>query len=413
VQRIVNSWKTAMTAHPHAFSRTTPPSGSTLFAQGLRPFFLGAGVHAVVVMAGWIAVLATGAWPDHAGDMVAWHGHEMLFGFAAAAIAGFLLTAVPNWTGSRGYAGAGLAALFTLWLAGRLAVSPLLAVPPAPAALLDVAFFPAVAALVLPSIIQARNRRNYVFLGLLSLLTVGSAFYHLDRLGLVPGAWAWGQAVALHGVLFMVALIGGRIVPSFTSSTLRRQGRALEIKPGGRVDRLALGLLPLLAVLDLADPDGVATGVVALLAGLVHGLRLSRWHGVKTLGQPILWVLHLAYLWIPAGLLLKAAWVLVGAEVGMAWVHALTIGAFATMILAVMSRAALGHTGREIVAARPTVAAYLLVTGAALARVAAPLFPDMGTAYAVAGALWIAAFSLFTLVYAPILLRPRADGRPG
>jgi len=402
-----------MTAQFHDLTRRGDPARFALFAHGFRPFFLGAGIHAVVTVAVWILVLRTGMWPAAGGDPVAWHTHEMLFGFTAAAIAGFLLTAVPNWTGSRGHAGPKLAALFTLWVAGRLALSPLLPVPASLAAVVDVAFFPALAAMVLPSILIARNKRNYVFLGMLILLTLGSALFHLDRLDRLPGAWATGRLLTVDVVLLMVALIGGRIVPSFTSSALRREGRAVEIPPGGLVDKAALGLLIVLAVADLVRPEGAAAGFLALAAGIAHAVRLGRWHGLKTLRQPILWVLHLAYAWIPVGLLLKAAWLLAGVEVGVAWMHAITMGAFATMILAVMSRAALGHTGRALVAAPSTVAAYILVTLATVARLAAPLIGDVGTAYAVAGTLWVVAFALFIRVYAPILTRPRTDGRPG
>ncbi|MFV3131584.1 NnrS family protein [Niveispirillum sp. KHB5.9] len=390
-----------------------PPARLALFAYGFRPFFLAAGLHAVAAVTSWLIVLRTGARPQGLGDPVAWHAHEMLFGFAAAAIAGFLLTAVPNWTGERGFAGGRLMALAGLWLAGRLALNPLAPLPAVPAAIIDLAFFPSLAALVLPSIIKARTKRNYVLVLLLGFLTVAGALYHLDRLNLLAGAWTHGKALGIGMVLLMVSLIGGRIVPSFTSSALRRIGRPVEIAPFGWVDRAALAGIVLMVVADMVQPDGILPGIAALVAAIAHGLRLSRWHGLKTLGQPILWVLHLAYAWIPVGLLLKAAWLLVGIGLGQAWTHAITAGAFATMILAVMSRAALGHTGRDIVAARPTVATYLLLTLAAGVRVAAPVLPDPMLAHAIAGTCWLAAFGLYLLVYAPILVLPRADGRPG
>lgn len=389
------------------------PIRLALFAYGFRPFFLAAGLHALVLLGLWLMVLLTGRWPDGLGDPAAWHGHEMLFGFASAAIAGFLLTAVPNWTGERGYAGPRLAALAGLWLAGRVALNPVAPLPALPAALIDLSFFPALCAMVLPSIVRARNRRNYVLLLLLMVLTLGSASYHADRLDWLPGAWARGRALSIDMMLLMVALIGGRIIPSFTGSTLKRIGRNAEMPAFGGPDRVAVAALTLLAMADQMQPDGPLPGLAALLAGAAHAVRLSRWHGLKTLSLPILWALHLAYAWIPVGLLLKAVWLLTGAPIGQGWVHALTAGAFATMILGVMTRAALGHTGREIVAARPIVAAYLLLTLAALARVAAPLLPDVRLAYGLAGAGWLAAFLLFVVIYAPILITRRADGRPG
>lgn len=402
-----------MTAHFHAHASRERPARFALFAYGFRPFFLGAGIYAVVAIVAWLAVLRTGAWPDTGGDPMAWHAHEMLFGFTAAAVAGFMLTAVPNWTGVRGYSGPKLAGLVFLWLAGRVVVSPILSIPPALAAVVDVAFFPALALMVLPSIIAAKNRRNYVFLGMIALLTAGSALYHLDRLDVAPGAWETGRGIAIYVVLLMVALVGGRIIPSFTSSALRRENRPVEIHPGGWVDKISLGLIVALGIADTVQPGGASAGTLALLAGLGHAVRLSRWHGLKTFRQPILWILHVAYAWVPVGLLLKACWDLGGLEIGIAWVHAITLGAFATMILAVMSRASLGHTGRDLVAAKPTVLAYILLTIATLVRVAAPAVGEMSHAYAVAGGLWVIAFALFTLVYTPILVLPRADGRPG
>lgn len=401
-----------MTAH---FEEIPRPTGTrlALFAYGFRPFFLAAGLHAIIVLGLWLMVLHTGHWPAGLGDPAAWHGHEMLFGFAAAAIAGFLLTAVPNWTGERGYAGGRLMALTGLWLAGRLALNPIAPLPALPGAVIDLAFFPALCAMVLPSIIKARNRRNYVMVLLLGLLTAASALYHADRLGWLPGIWGRGRTLGIDMVLLLVALIGGRIVPSFTVSALKRVGRKVEAAAFGWPDRLALGTVALLALADMIQPDGMLPGLAALLAGLAHAWRLSRWHGLKTGAQPILWVLHLAYAWIPVGLLLKAAWLLAGVDIGQGWIHAITAGAFATMILAVMTRAALGHTGRDIVAARPTVAAYLLLTGAALVRVLAPVLPDLRLAYSIAGSFWLAAFLLFVFVYAPILVMRRADGRPG
>lgn len=389
------------------------PARLALFAYGFRPFFLAAGLQAVVGLTLWLMVLHTGRWPDGLGSPAAWHGHEMLFGFAGAAIAGFLLTAVPNWTGERGYAGGRLAALTGLWLAGRVALNPVAPLPALPGALIDVAFFPALCALILPSIIKARNRRNYVMVLLLAALTLANGLYHADRLDWLPGLWERGRMLGIDMVLLMVALIGGRIVPSFTLSALKRLGRTVEMPPFGRPDQVALGALGLLALADMAQPDGVLPGVAALLAGMAQAWRLSRWHGGKTLDQPILWVLHLAYAWIPVGLLLKAAWLLAGVDIGQGWIHAITAGAFATMILAVMSRAALGHTGRDIVAAKPTVAAYLLLTAAAAVRVLAPALPDLRLAYSIAGSLWLASFLLFIVVYAPILVMRRADGRPG
>lgn len=400
---------------PVAEARRAAPAyrGLALFAYGFRPFFLLCGVQAVLALALWLAVLG-GAF-DYAGpwDGARWHMHEMLFGFVGAAIAGFLLTAVPNWTGGRGYAGRPLVGLVLLWLAGRLALNPVAPLHPVPAALIDLAFFPALALTLLPSLVRSGNRRNYPFLGLLGLLSLGNLLCHLDGAGW--GTWDAGILLVVDTVLLMLVMVGGRIVPSFTSSALKRAGTPVEITPRPWLERAALASLLAMLAADQADPGGFAAGAAAGLAAVVTAARLAGWQGWRTLAQPILAVLHLGYLWVPVGLALKALWLLGGFHVAAAWLHALTLGAFGTMVLAVMGRVALGHTGREVVGAPATEAAYLLLTLAVLARVAVPALPNglYGPALVLAGLGWIGAFALFTWVYAPILAQARADGRPG
>jgi uncharacterized protein involved in response to NO len=209
----------------------------------------------------------------------------------------------------------------------------------------------------------------------------------------------------------MIAVVGGRIIPAFTQNAVRRRDPAFAIAAGW-LDLVAVGLTVLILLVDLAAPETPAAGAIAAAGAAAHAARLARWRGDRTLGQPILWVLHLGYGWLVVGLALKAAWFLTGAPYAAAWLHALTAGCFATMILAVASRASLGHTGRPIVAAPLTVAAYVALTAAAVIRVAAPL-AGSPAALTLAGVLWTAAFIAFLGVYAPILLRPRADGRPG
>jgi len=215
--------------------------------------------------------------------------------------------------------------------------------------------------------------------------------------------------------LLLIVLIGGRIVPSFTLSTLRRMGRPVAIaQPRALEIACLLSVLAVLAI-ELTIPDGIAAGIAAALAAVLNGVRLGLWKGHRTTADPLLWVLHVGYLWIPLGLALKAMWLLAGADIGVNWLHALTFGAFSTMVLAVMTRVALGHTGRPLRAAPATVASYVLLTLGALVRVFGPaLFPALTLpSIAVAGLLWMTAFTLFLAVYGPILLSPRADGRPG
>jgi uncharacterized protein involved in response to NO len=381
---------------------------------GFRPFFLGAGLAAALLIPWWAGSYALGlplgtSWPP-----TLWHGHEMLFGFIGAAIAGFLLTAVPGWTGSRGFAGWPLALTAGLWLLGRIAIASSVLWPLPVVAALDLAFLPALAALVLPPLVRARNRNTPLLVVLAALWTSNAAFY-------------WGLArhdtgLSLHAlivgidiILVLVTVIGGRLVPAFTTTALKQQrsGAAVRAWPG--MTAVAVGAMVAVVIVDVVRPDGSLAGAVAIAAAAAHAVRLAQWQTLRTLRRPIVWVLHLAYAWLPVGLALKALAILSGAAPAAFWLHALTIGAAATMILAVMTRASLGHTGRPLVVDPVITLAYLLLTGAALVRVFgfAVLdlpYPDI---VLLAGLLWTAAFVLFTWTYAPMLLAPRADGKPG
>ncbi len=383
-----------------------------LFHYGFRPFFLLSGLAACGLLAAWLGVLLTGEWPDGPMGASGWHAHEMLFGMIAAAIAGFLLTAVPSWTGTRAASGWPLIGLSGLWLAGRVALFPWTGAPPLLAALLDLAFFPALAVVLAGPLMRAGKARNSAFLLLLALLFTANLLIHLEWLEWVEDGVDLGLTLGLGVVLMMVTVIGGRILPAFTRNGLGRNGGDVASWPW--VERATLGLTVALIPAGMFDADGGAFGGLALAAALAHALRLVGWRGWRAWRQPILWALHLGYLWIPVALLLKALHALAGIPAA-AGVHALTIGAFATLILAVMTRAALGHTGRRVVAAPLTVMAYALLTLAAVARTASPLLPVdwVWPSLQGAGLAWLAAFALYLLAYAPILLAPRVDGQPG
>ncbi|WP_439514156.1 NnrS family protein [Oceanibaculum nanhaiense] len=386
-----------------------------LFAYGFRPFFLLAGLFAVFGVLAWLLAFAHGVWPAEGPGALSWHAHEMLFAFVVAAIAGFLLTAVPNWTGRGGFGPPLLIVLTLIWLAGRWAMSPLFPFGPMAAAALDLAFLPALAVLIGGQLLRAGNYRNLPILAMLLAFTAANLLIHLERTGITADTAQAGRMLAVNLTLLLIVLIGGRIVPSFTLSTLRRLGRPVEIaQPRALEIACLLSVLAVLAI-DLASPDGIAAGIAAALAAVLNGVRLGLWKGHRTAADPLLWVLHVGYLWIPLGLALKAVWLLAGAEIGVNWLHALTFGAFSTMVLAVMTRVALGHTGRPLRAAPATVASYVLLTLGALVRVFGPaLFPALTLpSIAAAGLLWMTAFALFLVVYGPILLSPRADGRPG
>lgn len=381
-----------------------------LLAYGFRPFFLLAGLHAALAIPLWVAFLQGLTAPGAHLPALTWHAHEMIYGFAMAAVAGFLLTAVPSWTHRRGFAGVPLLVLVLVWLAGRVVVTLPLALPPGLAAAVDVSFPIALIIAIAPSLVRSKNRRNLVFVGLLALLFLANLHFHISG-----AASTQPLHLAVNSLLVLVTLVGGRVVPAFTSSRLRQLGHDIRIPRHPTIDGGATVVVVAILALDLIAPGGGAAGVLAAAGAAALTLRLARWQGHRTLGEPIVWVLHLGYAWLPVGLALKAEWLLGGLATPGAWVHALTTGAFATMILAVMTRAALGHTGRAIVAPPSMVAAYLLVTAAAVARVFGPLLPTAPwSGWIVTSALlWSAAFALFVIAFAPILTGPRADGKPG
>jgi len=386
-----------------------------LLAHGFRPFFLLAGIWAPLGVGLWLAGLSGFDMPEGPLPLIRWHAHEMLAGFIAAAITGFLLTAVPNWTGQRGYAGAPLVALLAVFLAGRLALLPGSPLPIGLAAPIALAGLPATLLLLLPALVRAGKLRVFGP----PLLVLGFWAGDLLMLGAAAGwwqadTWAAGQLLMADVALMLVGLIGGRIIPSFTLTALRKTARPAEPRPLPGVDRGAIAALLAVALVDLAAPSSLLAGGVAAVAALLVALRLSRWHGLRTLGQPILLVLHLAYAFVALALATKAAWLLADAPWAAHWLHLQGAGAVALMIMAVSTRATLGHTGRDLVASRVTVAAYVLLVLAALSRVFGPALAGGGLApLGLAGAFWLAAFGLFQLDYAPMLLRPRADGKPG
>jgi len=385
-----------------------------LFGYGFRPFFLGAGILAVLLIPWWAVSLAWGIHLETSWPPQLWHGHEMLYGFIVAAIAGFLLTAVPSWTGARGFAGWPLALLSGLWVLGRAAVATSADWPSWLVATVDLLFLPALAGFVLPPLARERNRNTPLLAVLTALWGTNVAFYW----GLARGDAALSRHALLVGVdivLLLVTVIGGRIVPAFTNTALRQRGISSPVRAWKGMTPLAVGVMVLVAIVDLGWLDSAVAGFVAVAAAIIQAVRLAQWQGLRTLRMPIVWVLHLAYLWLPVGFALKALALLGGAEFAAFYLHALTIGAAATMIMAVMTRASLGHTGRPLLVARSTALAYGLLAGATAVRVFGPTFLALPYAEIVvlAAALWTGAFALFLRVYAPILVSPRVDGKPG
>ncbi len=390
--------------------RTTAADYAAVLGYGFRPFFLLAGVHAMLAIPVWMA-MRQGMEPilTHLPPHV-WHAHEMLYGFIVAAMTGFLLTAVPSWTGQRGFAGAPLLGLAALWLVGRVAITFNLGLEPMWIATIDLAFIPTLALTILPSLIRSGNRRNLVFIALLGVLFGANLHFHLD------GAVGTGPLLlGLNAMFFMVTLVGGRVIPTFTSSGLKQVGIDARIKRHPLLDKAIPPAAGGVLAVDLLVPGSWIAGALAVITALLLLMQLARWQGYRALGEPIVWVLHAGFLWLPICLALKAAWIFGAPIPATSWLHALTAGALATMILGIMSRAALGHTGRPLVPSAGMVAGYFLLTTAALSRVFGPiLFPQATMTWWIgSAALWTLAFTLFVIIYAPILCRPRADGRPG
>ncbi|MEE8443954.1 MAG: NnrS family protein, partial [Alphaproteobacteria bacterium] len=281
------------------------PGGPVVFAYGFRTFFLLAGIFAAVAMPVWVAMRrGVAATPDWWPAGI-WHGHEMLFGYVMAVIAGFLLTASPNWTGAGPIRGARLAGLALVWLAGRVAMALSDTLPPVLVVVADIAFLPVLALSILPSLIAARKPQNLIFVPVLFCLAATNLVVHGQMMGWWDDGASAALVVTLDIVVLLIAAIGGRIVPSFTQAALQRTGQELEIAPKPRLDALALAALLVLAIVDAAAPGSLAAGVVALVAAIAHGARLARWKTRYTGGQSILWVLHLGYAALVAGLLLK------------------------------------------------------------------------------------------------------------
>lgn len=379
-------------------------------SYGFRPFFVLCGAWAIVALAVLVGALAgMMPWSPDAMPLFRWHGHEMIFGFVSAAIAGFLLTASATWTGTPPVSGGRLAALALLWLAGRLVVSPATGLHATAAVLVEIAFLPALGALLAVSLVRTRNVRNYPFLVILGLLFAADALFHALALGLVRPLPFDPLRFAANLVLLLVAVVGGRIVPAFTHNALLREGRGSSIAPSPYLERLSLLALVAVIAVDVAAPDSVAAGLVAAAAAVLVAARLARWEGLSTLRMPIVFVLHVGYGWIAVALGLKAIWLLAGAPWAAHWLHAQTAGLFGTMILAVATRVALGHTGRPLVVRPAITVAYALVVAAALVRIFGPALLPLGTVHvlACAAALWVAAFAIFLVVYVPILFAPR------
>lgn len=398
---------TASTAGPVPRLRAT--TGPALLSYGFRPFFLLAGGWALATLTLWMLSFLGFLDLPTVFDPLAWHAHEMLFGFAAAAVAGFVLTAVPNWTGRLPLQGGPLLFLVGLWLAGRIAVITSAIIGGWTATVVDVAFLAVLLAAVAREIVAGRNWRNLPIVAALAVLCGSNMAFHIEALT------AYGTAVsarlAISVLIVLICLIGGRIIPSFSRNWLAKQGTGRLPASFGNFDKLTLIVTAAAMACWTLDPQSHVTGAAAAIASACNLVRLVRWAGERTAPEPLLWILHVGYLWIPAGLGLLAISAFDGAVSPSAGLHALTAGASATMILAVMTRATLGHTGRALHAGAGTTVLYLLILLAGVSRVAASLDVTVFTSLLILSAVaWAAAFGVFLGAYGPMLARPRVQG---
>ena len=382
--------------------RAMPP----ILHYGFRPFFFLAALHAGLAIPVWLGAYFGGF--DIVGPFggMHWHAHEMLFGYLAAVIAGFILTAIPNWTGRLPLSGWPLAMLVGLWLAGRAAC---LASPdPWLAMAVDLAFPVTLAFAIWREVAAGKNWKNAPVAVMITLFGVANAADHLANAGVLDHDLGQRLALAVAGML--IALIGGRIVPSFTRNWLVKEGSTALPAPFGQPEKAALAATAAAMLGWVVMPDNVLVGVFLFAAGALLAVRLFRWSGVATMREPILLVLHVGYGWLAVSFALLGLAIMLPDKVPhSAALHALTAGAVGTMTLAVMTRASLGHTGRAIVADRFVIAMYAMVSAGAGLRVAAPFAGDWyGHILACGGTLWAGAFLLFAVRYAPILWRRRA-----
>jgi len=381
---------------------------AVFLSYGFRPFFFGASLYAAVIIPLWLAIY-TGVIPiEIPSPISSWHSHEMIFGFVAAAAAGFILTAMPNWTRTKPLQGKWLGALFLLWLAGRVAMLSYFSFPTGVSAAIDISFLLVLTSFIARQLIVSGNYRNLVICAIFAILSISNILIHMEFIGVIDWGALLGQRMAVDSVLLLIIVLGGRVVPAFTRNWLNANGHQVLL-PGGRlVDKISIASMLALLILNIVIQDSFWIGLVAVFAGVVNFFRLSTWHGLKTLSQPLLWVLHVAYFWLCISLLLKGATAFSDNIPESLNLHAAGIGAAGTMIGAIMARASLGHSGRALVAPKGISVAYIFITLAGVMRILTELGDWITPAYLlnITALFWVIGFGLITIIFTPILLGP-------
>ena len=378
--------------------------GPAIFSYGFRPLFLLAGSFAALVVPLWMAIWtgrATLAGPFNPTD---WHIHEMLFGYTSAVVAGFLFTAIPNWTGRMPTRGWPLMALAATWIIGRLAVAGLFGLGPVAVMALDCAFLMVIGAIVTVEIVIGRNWSNLRVVLPVLLYLAANTIFHLEAMQVGPAGY--GRRLGFAMLVMLISLIGGRIIPSFTRNWMAKNRAGQMPAPFGRFDGASL-VLSLGALCSwVAFPEAQLSGSALGLAGVLQAVRLARWRGWRIWRSALLLMLHMAYAFIPVGLVCLALSV-VGILPGAVGLHLLGIGAIGCMTLAVMMRASLGHTGRELQAGPALTLAFGCVALAAVVRVAVQTEPGLW----MAATLWTCGFAIFAIRLAPVLTLPSLSRR--
>ena len=386
----------------------------SIFSYGFRPFFLASSLYAILPLIPWMLYLMGEFQPNTA--ITTWHAHEMLFGFVGAGISGFLLTSMPKWTNTPPLTGKGLKQLFGFWLAGRLAFWAFLFFEhPIFGYLLflDLLLPLAQTLRIRKLLVSTENKRNYIFIAILAALVVANFLIILDLNNITSNTASLAAILAPNIIMITIAVIGGRVTYSFTHSYFQKTNQVIDLLKFPVLEKAALYLLVLNAIVDLIIPHSIISYTVAFIACIAHGLRLLGWKSLKTFNNPMVWVLHLGYFWLVFALFLKASEGVLDLPHNL-YLHAFTLGAVGTYMLGIMTRAALGHTGRDLIASPIIVVSYLLISLAALIRILCPLFPDLYTyGMGIASLLWVISYTIYLTEYTTILTSPRVDGQPG
>jgi uncharacterized protein involved in response to NO len=375
--------------------------GPILLSYGFRPFFLFGAVYAGLAVLAWLPIFNGELVLWSAFSAVDWHVHEMLYGYLAAVVTGFLLTAIPNWTGRLPIQGMPLLVLVLVWLAGRACVTFSAEIGWLLAAIVDVSFLVLVVAATAREIVAGKNWRNLRVVGLVTLLLAGNIAFHIEAH--VRGTAEYGARAGIGAIVLLIVVIGGRIVPSFTRNWLTRENPGRLPVPFARFDVVTMAVTAAALVLWIVQPTGQLVAAALVITGLLNTVRLARWAGDRTYHDRLVLILHVGYAFVPLGFLLASVAAL-DIIVSGAGVHAWTVGAAGTMTLAVMTRASLGHTGHALVASPMTQAIFATVVIASLARICASLEPGWSDALLhITAFAWCFAFFGFVLSFAPVL----------